>query len=98
MDDDPRNSALETPLVLPKNWHHEVNDGGSSSGMFLSMLIMVTRNRYLAWPSVLFGISTLINEHPMRSDTKTLRGWSNLVLCLSALVASYIPIFVISRQ
>jgi hypothetical protein len=72
--------------------------------MFLSMLIMVTRNRYvltsilppldivltfgvvsplrpnryLAWPSILFGITTLINEHPVRSDTKSLRGWSNL--------------------
>ena len=60
--DDPRNSALETPFVLPKTWHREAGgssylfglifhrsncfiDGASSSGMFLSGLIMVTRNR-----------------------------------------------------
>ncbi|KAF8809600.1 hypothetical protein BYT27DRAFT_7187353 [Phlegmacium glaucopus] len=58
---------------------------------------MVTRNRYLAWPAVLFGISTLINEHPVRSE-KGLRGWSNLALCFSALLASYIPTFVISNK
>lgn len=66
---------------------------------------------------MLFSITTLINEHPLRSDTKTLRGWSNVgyvfilflicetkfdvfvvSLCLSALIASYIPVFVISNK
>jgi len=95
--DDPRNSALETLFVLPKTWHREANDGASSSGMFLSGLIMVTRNRFLAWPSLLFGLTTLINEHPLRSDTKALHGWSNLALCSFVLIASYIPVFLISK-
>jgi len=94
--DDPRNSALETPFVLPKTWHREPNDGASSSGMFLSGLIMVTRNRFLAWPSLLFGLTTSINEHPLRSDTSALHGWSNLILCFFVLIASYIPVFVVS--
>jgi len=92
--DDPRNSALETPFVLPKTWHHEHNDA-SSSGMFLSGLIMVTRNRYLAWPSLLFGLTTMINEHPLRSDSS--KGWSNFALCFFVLIASYIPVFIISK-
>jgi len=95
--DDPRNSALETPFVLPKTWNPESNDGASSTGMFLAGLIMITRNRYLSWPCLLFGITTLINEHPLRSDTKAQRGWSNLALCFFALIASYIPIFVITK-
>jgi len=95
--DDPRNSALETPFVLPKTWyrHGEANDGARSSGLFLSGLIMVTRNRYLAWPSLLFGLTTLINEHPLRSDTRA--GWSNIAMYFFVLIASYIPVFVISK-
>jgi len=95
--DDPRNSALETPFVLPKTWHQESSDGASSSGMFLSGLIMLTRNRFLAWPSLLFGLVTTINEHPLRSDAKALHGWSNLILCFFVLIASYIPVFVLSK-
>lgn len=38
--------------------------------------------RFLAWPSLMFGLVTLINEHPLRSDTKTLHGWSNLAYVL----------------
>jgi len=96
--DDPRNAALETRYVLPKTWHREPNDGAaSSSGMFLSGLIMVTRNRFLAWPSLLFGLMTSINEHPLRSDSSALHGWSNLALCFFVLIASYIPVFVVSK-
>ena len=84
-----------------------IDGAASSSGMFLSGLIMVTRNRYygsisfllngkliselafslrldrfLAWPSLLFGLMTSINEHPLRSETSTLHGWSNLAYVL----------------
>lgn len=94
--DDPRNSALETPFVLPKTWHPEPSDGAKSSGMFLSGLIMVTRNRFLAWPSLMFGLNTMINDHPLRSDNNSL-GWSNIAVCFCVLIASYIPVFVVSK-
>ncbi|KAI9513440.1 hypothetical protein F5148DRAFT_1155753 [Russula earlei] len=35
--------------------------------MFLAGLIMVTRNRILAWPSLLLGLSAWINQHPLRT-------------------------------
>ncbi|PPQ92537.1 hypothetical protein CVT25_010370 [Psilocybe cyanescens] len=94
--DDPRDASLETSYTTPKTWFRESSDGLSTSGMFLSGLIMVTRNRYLAWPSVLFGISTTLNAHPLRSKEGS-SGWSNLALCVSALVASYIPVFIITK-
>ncbi|KAF8153209.1 hypothetical protein B0H34DRAFT_722640 [Crassisporium funariophilum] len=97
IQDDPRDRSLEIPFSLPKTWYRESNEGLSTSGMMLSGLIMVTRNRYLAWPSVLFGFNSLINGHPMRSKDGASGGWSNLALCLSALVASYIPVFVVTR-
>ncbi|KAJ6591105.1 hypothetical protein DFH09DRAFT_879053, partial [Mycena vulgaris] len=93
--DDPRDASLETKFSLPATWYRESFDGLSTSGMFLSGLIMVTRNRFLAWPSVLFGISSTINVHPLRSKegSGTL---SSLLLCIMALLASYMPLFMIS--
>ncbi|EAU84071.1 hypothetical protein CC1G_06933 [Coprinopsis cinerea okayama7 len=95
--DDPRDSSLETPVTPPKTWYLDTGEGVATSGMFLSGLIMVTKNRFLAWPSVLFGINTLINQHPMRSKESG-GSWSNLLLCVSALIASYVPVFVITRN
>ena len=84
-----------------------IDGAASSSGMFLSGLIIVTRNRYgqylpfwmvtdfracfllttwqdrfLAWTSLLFGLVTSINEHPLRLETSALHGWSNLAYVL----------------
>ncbi|KAG7447930.1 uncharacterized protein BT62DRAFT_1003716 [Guyanagaster necrorhizus] len=92
--DDPRDAALATKFTLPPTWYRE-SEGLGSSGMFLSGLIMVTRNRYLAWPSVLFGLNQYFNQHPMRAKEGT-GGLSNLLLCISALFASYMPLFVIN--
>ncbi|KAF9530597.1 hypothetical protein CPB83DRAFT_850605 [Crepidotus variabilis] len=95
--DDPRDSSLEVPYTFPNIWVKDSNDGFGVSGMFLSGLIMVTRNRFLAWPSVLFGINQVINAHPMRNKEGGM-GWSNLALCFSALFASYIPVFMITQK
>jgi hypothetical protein len=75
-------------------------DGLNTSGMFLSGLIMVTRNRYvavqlltahfdyltdicslryLAWPSVAFGISGLTNSHPLRAKDGSGGAWSSVL-------------------
>ncbi|KAF9485727.1 hypothetical protein BDN70DRAFT_988643 [Pholiota conissans] len=94
--DDPRDASLEVAYSTPKTWFRDTSDGLGASGMFLSGLIMVTRNRYLAWPSVLFGINNMINMHPLRSKDGG-SGWSNLALCFSALFASYIPVFIVTN-
>ncbi|KAJ7057071.1 hypothetical protein C8F01DRAFT_1153305 [Mycena amicta] len=93
--DDPRDASLATKFVFPNTWTKESFDGLTTSGMFLSGLIMVTRNRFLAWPSVIFGISSTINSHPMRAK----EGGSalpNLALCIMALFASYLPLLMIN--
>ncbi|KAJ7757019.1 hypothetical protein B0H16DRAFT_1227072, partial [Mycena metata] len=96
--DDPRDASLETKFCLPATWYGESFDGLSTSGMFLSGLIMVTRNRYLAWPSVAFGIMSAINVHPLRAkDGAGSAGQlSSLVLCIMALVGSYLPLLMMT--
>ncbi|KAJ7809418.1 hypothetical protein B0H14DRAFT_2379792 [Mycena olivaceomarginata] len=95
--DDPRDASLETKFKLPGTWYGE--NFGPTSGMFLSGLIMVTRNRFLAWPSVLFGISSIINIHPLRAkDGGSAAGsLSSLLLCVRALVTAYLLLFMISN-
>ncbi|TFK31452.1 hypothetical protein BDQ12DRAFT_640064 [Crucibulum laeve] len=95
--DDPRDASLEAPFTLPATWYQETSDGLNTSGMFLSGLIMVTRNRFLAWPAIIFSINSVVNQHPLRQKDGG-GGWSNLMLCVSALFASYIPVFVITRS
>ncbi|KAJ3535629.1 hypothetical protein NMY22_g6401 [Coprinellus aureogranulatus] len=97
LKDDPRNAVLEQPYTLPRSWFLETGDGLASSGMFLAGLIMVTRNRFLAWPSVVFGINSLVNQHPLRQKDSA-AGWSNTGLCFVALIASYLPFFVVTKN
>ncbi|KAF8646635.1 hypothetical protein AX16_007135 [Volvariella volvacea WC 439] len=92
---DPRDSSLEVPWSLPKSWAKE-SDVIGTSGMLLAGLIMVTRNRFLSWPAIAFGISGLINHHPLRSSEGSVGAWSSLLLCVSALLASYFPYLVVN--
>ncbi|KAJ6612798.1 hypothetical protein B0H10DRAFT_2051154 [Mycena sp. CBHHK59/15] len=95
--DDPRDRSLETKFSLPATWYRDSFDGLSTSGMFLSGLIMVTRNRFIAWPAVLFGINTTINQHTLRAKEGSGGPISSLFLCFMALIASYLPLFMISN-
>ncbi|KAI3612003.1 rba2 protein [Moniliophthora roreri] len=95
--DDPRDVSLEQKFSLPNSWRAETSDL-STTGMFFAGLIMITRNRFLAWPSLLFGINGLINSHPLRQSEGSGSPMSNISLCLMALVASYIPMFMVSKD
>ncbi|KAF9777516.1 hypothetical protein BJ322DRAFT_1015625 [Thelephora terrestris] len=64
---DPRDASLETRVTFPKSWSREEHDALGSSNMMLSGLIIVTRNRYLAWPGLFLAISGAINQHPLRT-------------------------------
>ncbi|KAJ7291157.1 hypothetical protein C8J57DRAFT_1163202 [Mycena rebaudengoi] len=96
--DDPRDKSLETKLILPTTWYRETFDGLSTSGMFLSGLILVTRNRFLAWPAVMFGVNSTINYHSLRAKDGSAGPMSNLLLSFMALLASYLPMFMISNM
>ncbi|KAH9974237.1 hypothetical protein BGW80DRAFT_1302935 [Lactifluus volemus] len=91
--DDPRDTSLETRFTIPKSWSSQDNlDGLATSGMFLAGLIMVTRNRILAWPSLLLGFGAWINQHPLRTKEGGTPPMSNLILGFSALVVAYLPL------
>ncbi|TFK31960.1 hypothetical protein BDQ12DRAFT_617950, partial [Crucibulum laeve] len=52
---------------------------------------------FLAWPAIIFSINSVVNQHPLGQKEAEGRR-SNLMLCVSALFASFIPIFVIIRS
>ncbi|KAI9438214.1 hypothetical protein H4582DRAFT_2076819 [Lactarius indigo] len=92
--EDPRNSSLETRFTIPQTWKGQDSvDGLATSGMFLAGLIMVTRNRFLAWPSLLLGASAWINQHPLRTKEGGSPPIGNLMLACFALVSAYLPLF-----
>ncbi|KAI0299433.1 hypothetical protein B0F90DRAFT_1631424 [Multifurca ochricompacta] len=94
MLDDPRDPSLETKFIIPRTWRGQDNvDGLATSGMFLAGLIMVTRNRILAWPSLILGASAWINQHPLRTKEGGTPPIGNLILGFTALIAAYLPLF-----
>ncbi|KDQ56897.1 hypothetical protein JAAARDRAFT_36369 [Jaapia argillacea MUCL 33604] len=95
--DDPRDPSLESKVTFPRTWTVENVDSLSSSGMFLSGLIMVTKNRFLAWPNLIFAVSSVINQHPLRTKEGSSPPWSSLMLAVSAIIASYMPMTIITH-
>ncbi|TFK75696.1 hypothetical protein BDN72DRAFT_451732 [Pluteus cervinus] len=93
---DPRDSSLEVKYSPPKTWFAE-SDALGVTGMLLAGLIMVSRNRFLAWPAIIVGVNGVINQHPMRSKEGAGSAWSSLLLCISALFASYFPLLVVTQ-
>ncbi|KAF9069815.1 hypothetical protein BDP27DRAFT_1221728 [Rhodocollybia butyracea] len=97
-NDDPRDSSLETKFKFPDTWAQD--DAGLkmfAHGNCLG-LIMVTRNRYLAWPGLVFAISAAINQHVLRAKEGSSGPLGNLALSTMALLASYIPLVTISQM
>ncbi|EJF61686.1 hypothetical protein BD309DRAFT_1082237 [Dichomitus squalens] len=96
--DDPRDPSAEVKLTLPDTWQVESMDPLGSSMMFVSGLIMVTRNRYLAWPSLLLSINSVTNSHPLRVKEGAQTGLSVIMLGIGALLASYLPLIMITPK
>jgi len=59
--------------------------------MLLSGAVMVTRNRYLAWPALLIALAGYVNTRPMRQKADGGQGLSGIVFALAALFSSYLP-------
>ncbi|PIL29045.1 hypothetical protein GSI_09093 [Ganoderma sinense ZZ0214-1] len=96
--DDPRDASAETKLTLPDTWLVDSMDPLGSSMMFVSGLIMVTRNRYLAWPCLLLSINSVINSHPLRVKEGSQAGVSVIMLGIGALLACYMPLIMIGPK
>ncbi|KAH8112378.1 hypothetical protein DFH11DRAFT_1728569 [Phellopilus nigrolimitatus] len=71
-------------------------DGFSASSMLLAGVVMVTHNRFLAWPALLIGISAFFNQHPLRTKDGG-SSWQGLISGISALVMSYMPMVLVAR-
>ncbi|KAI0767427.1 hypothetical protein C8Q74DRAFT_1370216 [Fomes fomentarius] len=97
-NDDPRDSQGEVKLSLPETWQVESVDALGSSMMFISGLIMVTRNRYLAWPALLLSINSVVNQHPLRTKEGGSGTASVIAIGVGALIASYLPLIMIGAQ
>ncbi|TCD64882.1 hypothetical protein EIP91_003458 [Steccherinum ochraceum] len=93
--DDPRDASSETKLTFPETWQVDSSDALSASVMFVSGLIMVSRNRYLAWPALVLSINSAANQHPLRTKEGGNSPLSTLVLAVCALLASYFPMFMV---
>ncbi|KAI8989128.1 hypothetical protein BD414DRAFT_382344, partial [Trametes punicea] len=98
--DDPRDPSAEAPLTLPEKWQTESVGAWIrillyERMMFVSGLIMVTRNRYLAWPSLLLSINSVINQHPLRTKEGGQSNLSVILLGVAALLASYLPLVLV---
>ncbi|OCH94575.1 hypothetical protein OBBRIDRAFT_747225 [Obba rivulosa] len=96
--DDPRDPSAEAKFTLPETWQVDSPDALSASVMFISGMIMVSRNRYLAWPSLLLSVNSVINQHPLRTKEGGNSPTSTLMLAVCALIASYIPLFMIGPK
>ncbi|GJE93405.1 hypothetical protein PsYK624_095640 [Phanerochaete sordida] len=93
--DDPRDASAETRMTLPEKWKTDSLDGLGGTVLFLSGLVMVTRNRYLAWPNLFLTMMSLFNQHPLRTKEGSNNPSSGLLICISALIASYLPLLTV---
>ncbi|KAL4071776.1 hypothetical protein J3A83DRAFT_4236213 [Scleroderma citrinum] len=92
-NDPVRDSSREVKLTLPRSWNVESTDPFGSVGMFLAGMVMLTKNRYLAWPVLIIAINGVINQHPFRAKDGANNPWANLVMAVFALVMSHLPMF-----
>ncbi|GBE83436.1 hypothetical protein BKA93DRAFT_357189 [Sparassis latifolia] len=96
--DDPRDSSAVSPLTFPDTWETDAPDGFSATVMFVCGLIMVTRNRYIAWPALMMALNTYFNRHPLRAKEGSSSPLGALGMAGGALVSSYLPMFLIVPQ
>ncbi|PCH36915.1 hypothetical protein WOLCODRAFT_157605 [Wolfiporia cocos MD-104 SS10] len=100
--DDPRDPKGEVPMTFPDTWQNDSADGFSATVMFVNGLIMVTRNRpprsYLAWPALLMSFNSMINQHPLRTKDGGQSPFTTILLAISALITSYLPLVLLGPK
>ncbi|CCL99073.1 uncharacterized protein FIBRA_01085 [Fibroporia radiculosa] len=96
--DDPRDSSAEATVTFPATWQTDAPDGFNATIMFGTGLIMITRNRFLAWPSLLLALNGLINQHPLRTKEGGNSPITTLIVAATALVTAYLPLIMIGPK
>ncbi|KAF8314028.1 hypothetical protein DL93DRAFT_2080511 [Clavulina sp. PMI_390] len=94
--DDPRDASLSEPSTLPPHWRQEASiaDVFASSSMMLGGLTMVTRNPFVGWFTLLFGLWFWLNSQPLRTKESASNPGQGTLIAAVALIASYFPQFV----
>jgi len=95
--DDPRDANLEVKLSIPKAWASPSYDVMPAIGMGVSGTVMMTRNRYLAWPAVLLGLNNYLNQKPISTKDDT-GSFQAIISGVAALMLTYFPMLIIPKQ
>ena len=66
-------------------------------GMFLAGMVLVTRNRFIAWPVLLLAVGGVFNQHPLRTKEGGNTPWASLVMAFFALIVSHAPLLMVNR-
>ncbi|KZV96049.1 hypothetical protein EXIGLDRAFT_765733 [Exidia glandulosa HHB12029] len=90
---DPRDASLEVPLSTPRTWTMGTDAFGAMT-MLMSGMVMVTRNRYLAWPALLVTLVALVNQQPLRTKDGG-SALNSVLFAISGLIVTYLPQFII---
>ncbi|KAJ8597751.1 hypothetical protein M405DRAFT_694118, partial [Rhizopogon salebrosus TDB-379] len=69
----PQDAARETKLSLPKMWHAE------SVGTLCCSAYFLCATKYLAWPVALLALSSVMNQHPLRTKEGGSTLWATLM-------------------
>jgi len=85
-------------LTFPESWQTDSVDGFSATTLFATGLIMVTRNRYLAWPALVLSFNSMINQHPLRTKDGGTSPITSVLVAFSALVTAYLPLVTVGPQ
>ncbi|KAH7106838.1 hypothetical protein BKA62DRAFT_765414 [Auriculariales sp. MPI-PUGE-AT-0066] len=97
--EDPRDSSAEVKLSLPRGWSKD-SEGYGSMAFTLSSMVMVTRNKFLAWPAVFLDAYTVINQRPLRSkdSNSTSSTLSMMGFAFVGILLTYMPAFIIQSS
>jgi len=91
---DPRDASLEVAYRLPKSWDKKPSDIAESMVMMLSGVAMFSRNYFIAWPTLILAVTSLVNRHPIRAKDSG-QAYSSVGFAFIALLVAYIPRFII---
>ncbi|KAG8893928.1 hypothetical protein FRB99_001628 [Tulasnella sp. 403] len=90
---DPRDESLAVSFRLPRSWAMQ-SDAYSSLSMLFSGLAMISRNPIFVWPAMFTGISSYINQQPLRVKDGGM-GLMAVISAFAALITVNIPRMVI---
>ncbi|ROT41724.1 hypothetical protein SODALDRAFT_322801 [Sodiomyces alkalinus F11] len=88
---DMRRPDLIIPYVEPKP--KETPEFSSTISSTLPMAVMLTRNRFIGWASVVYSIQTWLGESEEQKKTGSTPGIFNVSMSFLALLVTYIPLF-----